>query len=146
MMLSGGSSRALSHLLLLFSCRSRHTNSALGPEVQPVCSSDLFHDCIYEGLWKDNARRHNDKTPTFDVINTFGPDYKTIFVGDAFMSPYEVTYKGGSVEQWNEEPATVWLTRMLDHWPSSIWLNPRPEQRWEQLGRASWRERGCKCV
>ena len=90
-----------------------------------------FHNCIYEGLWKDNSRRHNEKTSTFDVINTYGPDYKAIFVGDAFMSPYEVTYKGGSVEHWNEEPATVWLNRMLDHWPSAIWLNPRPEQRWE---------------
>ena len=90
-----------------------------------------FHNCVYESLWKDNRRRQNERTPTWEVINTFGPDYKAIFVGDAFMSPYEVTYKGGSVEHWNEEPGAVWLTRMLDHWPHAIWLNPRPEQRWE---------------
>lgn len=90
-----------------------------------------FHNCIYEGLWKDNRRRHEQKTLTWDVINTYPTDYKVIFVGDAFMSPYEVTYKGGSVEHWNEEPGALWLTRMLDHWPSAIWLNPRPEARWE---------------
>jgi uncharacterized protein len=90
-----------------------------------------FHNCIYEGLWKDNRRRHEQKSPTWEVINTYPTDYKVIFVGDAFMSPYEVTYKGGSVEHWNEEPGALWLTRMLDHWPSAIWLNPRPEARWE---------------
>ena len=68
---------------------------------------------------------------TFDVINTYQNDYKVIFVGDAFMSPYEITYKGGSVEHWNEEPGVVWLQRMLDKWPDAIWLNPRPETRWD---------------
>jgi len=90
-----------------------------------------FHNCIYEGLWKDNRRRFDERAPTYDVINKFPQDYKAIFVGDAFMSPYEVTYKGGSVEHWNEEPGALWLSRMLDHWPDSIWLNPRPEQRWD---------------
>lgn len=90
-----------------------------------------FHNCIYEGLWKDNRRRFDERAPTYDVINKYPQDYKAIFVGDAFMSPYEVTYKGGSVEHWNEEPGALWLSRMLDHWPDSIWLNPRPEQRWD---------------
>ncbi len=90
-----------------------------------------FHNCIYEALWKDNHRRQTEKTPTFEVINTFPSDYKVIFVGDAFMSPYEITYKGGSVEHWNEEPGAVWISRMLDKWPDAIWLNPRPEARWE---------------
>jgi len=90
-----------------------------------------FHNCIYEALWKDNHRRQTDKTPTFEVINTFPSDYKVIFVGDAFMSPYEITYKGGSVEHWNEEPGAAWISRMIDKWPDAIWLNPRPEARWE---------------
>jgi len=90
-----------------------------------------FHNCIYEGLWKDNRRRFDERTSTYEVMNTFPNDFKAIFVGDAFMSPYEVTYKGGSVEHWNEEPGAVWLSRMIDHWPNSIWLNPRPEQRWD---------------
>jgi uncharacterized protein len=90
-----------------------------------------FHNCIYEYLWKDNRRRHDVRKETFDVINTYQNDYKVIFVGDAFMSPYEITYKGGSVEHWNEEPGVVWLQRMLDKWPDAIWLNPRPETRWD---------------
>lgn len=90
-----------------------------------------FHNCVYEYLWKDNRRRHDVRQSTWDVINTYQTEYKVIFVGDAFMSPYEITYKGGSVEHWNEEPGAVWLQRMLDHWPDAIWLNPRPETRWD---------------
>jgi uncharacterized protein with von Willebrand factor type A (vWA) domain len=90
-----------------------------------------FHNFTYEYMWRDNRRRHEQRTPTWDVINTYPKDYKVIFVGDAFMSPYEITYKGGSVEHWNEEPGLLWAQRMLDQWPNAIWLNPRPETRWE---------------
>jgi len=90
-----------------------------------------FHNFVYEYMWKDNRRRHEQRTTTWDVINTYPRDYKVIFVGDAFMSPYEITYKGGSVEHWNEEPGLLWAQRMIDQWPNAIWLNPRPETRWE---------------
>ncbi|MCF6302791.1 MAG: VWA domain-containing protein [Devosiaceae bacterium] len=89
-----------------------------------------FHNCLYEGVWKDNARRHEDKISTFDILNKFGPDYKTIFVGDAAMSPYEVVYPGGAVEHWNEESGETWLRRALDHWINSIWINPVAENSW----------------
>ncbi len=49
-------------------------------------------------MWKDNRRRHNEKMQTFDVLHKYPHDYKIVFVGDATMSPYEVTYPGGSVE------------------------------------------------
>jgi uncharacterized protein with von Willebrand factor type A (vWA) domain len=90
-----------------------------------------FHNCVYEYLWKDNRRRHDVRAETYEVINKYQTEYKVIFVGDAFMSPYEVTYKGGSVEHWNEEAGATWLQRMLDQWPDAIWLNPRPETRWD---------------
>ena len=90
-----------------------------------------FHNCVYEYLWKDNRRRHDVRADTYEVINTYQTEYKVIFVGDAFVSPYEITYKGGSVEHWNEEAGAVWLQRMLDQWPDAIWLNPRPETRWD---------------
>jgi uncharacterized protein with von Willebrand factor type A (vWA) domain len=89
-----------------------------------------FHNCIYEGLWKDNLRRNSDRMPTFDVLHRYGGDYKAIFVGDATMSPYEITYPGGSVEHWNEEPGGVWLKRVCDAFQSHVWLNPAPEQYW----------------
>jgi uncharacterized protein with von Willebrand factor type A (vWA) domain len=89
-----------------------------------------FHNCLYEGVWKDNRRRHAEVIPTFDVLHRYGPDYKAIFVGDAAMSPYEIAHPGGSVEHWNGEAGAVWLQRALQQWPSTIWLNPSAERLW----------------
>ena len=90
-----------------------------------------FHNCPYEKLWKDNRRRHEDFLATWDVLHTYGNDYKLIFVGDASMSPYEIVYPGGSVEHWNEEPGKNWLERMLSIYPHAAWLNPVPEKNWQ---------------
>jgi hypothetical protein len=90
-----------------------------------------FHNFIYEALWKDNRRRHTEKTPTLDIAHKYGPDYKLIFVGDATMSPYEIAYPGGSVEHWNEEAGAVWIRRLLNSYPKAVWLNPEPRERWE---------------
>ncbi len=90
-----------------------------------------FHNCLYESVWKDNRRRHNEKTPTWDVLHKYPHDYKVVIVGDATMSPYEITYPGGSVEHWNEEPGAVWLERFTRIYEHAIWLNPVPERHWE---------------
>ena len=90
-----------------------------------------FHNCLYEGVWKDNKRRHSEKMDTWDVLHTYPADYKVIMVGDATMSPYEVTYAGGSVEHWNEEPGALWLQRVLNVYESAVWLNPVDQQYWE---------------
>ena len=90
-----------------------------------------FHNCVYEGVWKDNHRRHNEKLSTWDVIHNYGPDYKLVFVGDASMSPYEIARPGGSVEHWNEEAGTVWMERLLNTWSRAVWLNPLPEEHWD---------------
>ena len=90
-----------------------------------------FHNCLYETVWRDNRRRRQETFPTFDLIRTYGSDYRVIFVGDAAMSPYEIAMKGGSVEHWNEEAGAVWLDRMLAHFPKVAWLNPAPEQHWQ---------------
>ncbi|TPK46037.1 VWA domain-containing protein [Mesorhizobium sp. B2-5-4] len=89
-----------------------------------------FHNCIYEGVWKDNRRRHAEVIPTFDLLHKYGPDYKVIVVGDASMSPYEIAHPGGSVEHWNPEAGTVWLGRLLQQWPNAVWLNPESENNW----------------
>jgi uncharacterized protein len=89
-----------------------------------------FHNCPYEGLWKDNKRRFAERTPTWDVLHKFPHDYKIVYVGDAAMSPYEITHPGGSVEHFNEESGAVWLHRMTNTYPSSVWLNPVPEKQW----------------
>jgi uncharacterized protein with von Willebrand factor type A (vWA) domain len=89
-----------------------------------------FHNCLYEGVWKDNKRRHSEVTPTYDVLHKYGSDYKVIFVGDASMSPYEIATPGGSVEHWNPEAGIVWLNRTIEHWPNSIWINPVQQKHW----------------
>ena len=89
-----------------------------------------FHNCLYETVWKDNRRRHTEKLNTWDVLHKYSSDYKIIFVGDATMSPYEITYPGGSVEHWNEEPGAIWLQRLKTAFPRHAWLNPKPERVW----------------
>ncbi|MBA3676243.1 MAG: VWA domain-containing protein [Sphingosinicella sp.] len=89
-----------------------------------------FHNCVYEGVWKDNRRRFTERTPTWDILHKYGHDYKLIFVGDASMSPYEITHPGGSVEHYNEEAGLVWMQRMARTYPSAVWLNPMKEQYW----------------
>jgi uncharacterized protein len=89
-----------------------------------------FHNCPYEGVWKDNRRRFTERTPMWDVLHKYGHDYKLIFVGDASMSPYEITHSGGSVEHFNEESGTVWMQRLTNTYPAAAWLNPVPEAHW----------------
>jgi uncharacterized protein with von Willebrand factor type A (vWA) domain len=89
-----------------------------------------FHNCLYEGVWKDNRRRFTERTPTWDVLHKYGHDYKLIFVGDASMSPYEITHPGGSVEHFNEEAGAVWMHRITNTYPAAAWLNPVPEKHW----------------
>ena len=90
-----------------------------------------FHNCLYEGVWKSNARRWGEVTPTWEVLHRYGPDYKCIFVGDASMSPYEITHRGGANEHWNDEAGYIWLERAREQWRDHTWLNPLPEAQWD---------------
>jgi uncharacterized protein len=90
-----------------------------------------FHNCLYETVWKDNRRRHAEKLNTYDVLHKYSSDYKVIFVGDATMSPYEITYPGGSVEHWNEEAGAVWIDRVAQIYEHMVWLNPTAERHWQ---------------
>ena len=89
-----------------------------------------FHNCLYEGVWKDNKRRWQEQTSTYDVLNKYGSDYKVVIIGDASMSPYEVAMAGGAVEHWNPESGEVWLRRLFAQYPDTVWLNPVKEQYW----------------
>ncbi|MCC7456770.1 MAG: VWA domain-containing protein [Nitrospira sp.] len=90
-----------------------------------------FHNFLYERVWKDNRRRMQEKIATWDVMHKYGQDYKLVFVGDATMSPYEITYPGGSVEHTNPEAGAIWLQRMLEIYEHAVWINPQPEAHWE---------------
>jgi|TARA_B110000908_G_scaffold93397_1_gene110646 uncharacterized protein with von Willebrand factor type A (vWA) domain len=89
-----------------------------------------FHNCLYEGVWRDNRRRWDAQMDTQEILRTYAPDYKCIFVGDASMSPYEIAYPGGANEHWNAESGQVWLERAREQWKSHLWINPIPEQYW----------------
>ncbi len=89
-----------------------------------------FHNCLYEFVWRDNRRRWSERIATRELLNTYGTDWKCIFVGDAAMSPYEILYPGGANEHWNEEAGEVWLRRAREAWPDNVWLNPLPETHW----------------
>jgi uncharacterized protein with von Willebrand factor type A (vWA) domain len=89
-----------------------------------------FHNCIYEEVWKDNRRRFAEKTATLDILHKFGHDHKLVIVGDASMSPYEISHRGGAIEHFNEEAGAVWIQRLTQTYPAAAWLNPVPEQHW----------------
>jgi uncharacterized protein len=107
-----------------------------------------FHNCPYETVWKDNRRRTSERIPTWDLLHKYGHDYKLVLVGDASMSPYEITHAGGSVEHYNEEAGATWLQRLTTTYPAAIWLNPVPEQYWNytssiQVVRTLMHDRMC---
>jgi len=90
-----------------------------------------FHNFVYESMWKDGRRRHGERTPTLEILRTYPPDYRVIFVGDASMSPYEIMQPGGSIEHWNDEAGAVWMQRITQRFPKHVWLNPEPENHWD---------------
>ena len=97
-----------------------------------------FHNCPYGHLWRDNGRRRDHKVATWELIHTYPPDWKLVIVGDAAMSPWEITAPGAAVEEWNEEAGAVWMDRLLDRWPAAVWLNPSPARHWpwtESIGQ-----------
>ncbi|MBI4967605.1 MAG: VWA domain-containing protein [Rhodospirillales bacterium] len=90
-----------------------------------------FHNCPYDFMWKDNRRRHDEKIPTWDILRTYGADWKLVLVGDASMSPYEILYPGAAVEYWNEEPGSQWMQRLVDTFPRAAWINPVAPHSWK---------------
>jgi uncharacterized protein with von Willebrand factor type A (vWA) domain len=90
-----------------------------------------FHNFLYETVWRDNHQRHNERLSLPRIMRTYGHDYKLVIVGDASMSPYEIFYRGGMVDDWNEEPGATWLQRLLATYSSAIWINPEPEKHWD---------------
>ena len=89
-----------------------------------------FHNCVYEGVWKDNRRRRDEVLPTWELLHRLGPEWRCVFVGDATMSPYEIAHPGGAIEHWNDEPGALWLERVTGHFPQHAWINPVPEPYW----------------
>ena len=90
-----------------------------------------FHNCIYENIWKNNNRRHSEYLETENLLRIYSKNTKLIFIGDALMSPYEITYPGGSVEHWNEKPGVFYINRLVNYFDKVVWLNPEQRQNWQ---------------
>ena len=90
-----------------------------------------FHNCVYENIWKNNNRRHSEYFETENLLRTYSKNTKLIFIGDALMSPYEITYPGGSVEHWNEKPGVFYINKLVNYFDKVIWLNPEQKQNWQ---------------
>ena len=90
-----------------------------------------FHNCVYENLWKNNNRRHSEHLETENLLRIYSKNTKLIFIGDALMSPYEITYPGGSVEHWNEKPGVFYINKLVNYFDKAVWLNPEQRQNWQ---------------
>jgi uncharacterized protein with von Willebrand factor type A (vWA) domain len=90
-----------------------------------------FHNFIYDSVWKDNNRRFDQQIPVLDILNKYSKDYKVIFVGDAAMAPWEITYRGGSIEHNNEEAGQAWMQRLMNSFEKIVWINPTHREHWD---------------
>ncbi len=90
-----------------------------------------FHNCVYENIWKNNNRRHSEYLETENLLRTYSKNTKLIFIGDALMSPYEITYPGGSVEHWNEKPGVFYINKLVNYFNKVVWLNPEQRKNWQ---------------
>ena len=129
---------AVKLLLFLDVGGSMDAHVAQAEELFSACRSEFrhlehfyFHNCIYEGVWKDNRLRHAERIPTLDLIHKYDSSHKLVIVGDAAMSPYEVTHPGGSIEHFNEEAGAAWIERLTAAYRSAAWINPTPEAYWD---------------
>ncbi len=89
-----------------------------------------FHNCVYQEIYQDMGTM--DAVKTAGLLQTMDSDYKLIMVGDAFMSPYELSSRGGAIDYYyyNEVPGLEWLKRLADHFHHAVWLNPMPTSAW----------------
>jgi len=89
-----------------------------------------FHNSIYDKLYTDIERYKS--VDTEHILRTLEPNYKLILVGDARMSPYELTQKYGAIDYFerNELPSITWLKRIAEHFTHVAWLNPDQPKYW----------------
>ena len=66
------------------------------------------------------------------MLKSLDHTWTLIFVGDAWMSPYELTHTGGAIFYGHQNTVTglEWLLRLKRKCPKSAWLNPEPERIW----------------
>lgn len=91
----------------------------------------FFHNCIYERLYTDMTRFTGSSTER--VLGQVDETWSVVLVGDAWMSPYELSHPGGAIYygHHNRRPGMEWLRDVRSRCPKSVWLNPEPHRVWE---------------
>lgn len=89
-----------------------------------------FHNCPYGKLYTDMQRRVSVETS--EVLARVDETWRCIIVGDAAMAPYELMDVGGSIDMYylNADAGIVWLKRIKEKIPRTVWLNPDPARYW----------------
>ncbi|MBW2242320.1 MAG: VWA domain-containing protein [Deltaproteobacteria bacterium] len=93
-----------------------------------------FHNCPYELLGTTAALLRRDAVPTGDVLRKLDPRWKVMIVGDAAMHPAELMEEFGNIDprRTAETSGMDWLHRINDHFERAVWLNPDPQDVWDQ--------------
>lgn len=92
--------------------------------------SRFFHNCPYEFLFTDIYKGQGE--PTGELLARLDASWSVLLVGDAWMSPYELTHPGGAINlyHYNRIPGLEWLQRFRQRCPRSVWLNPEEQRIW----------------
>ena len=92
----------------------------------------FFHNCIYQDIYVEPSCLPKHAVKTEEFLRTLGSEYRVIFLGDASMAPSELLMVDGCIDWYysNDEPGIVWLKRLANHFPHSVWLNPMPSDYW----------------
>lgn len=91
----------------------------------------FFHNCPYERLYRDFSQLKGIETE--DVLAKIDATWTVIFVGDAYMHPFELTQVGGAIyyAHENEKTGLWWIQQFRDRSPKrTVWLNPEPPRIW----------------
>lgn len=92
-----------------------------------------FHNCIYDNIYRAARMTRADALPTADVLRRLDNRWKVLVVGDAAMHPAELIEPHGGIDPrtTSPTPGVEWLHRIADHFDRSVWLNPDPQQHWD---------------
>lgn len=89
-----------------------------------------FHNAPTGWLYRDYATW--DRSPIEEVVSTWTPQHRVLFVGDASMAPWELF--GAAPRVYGEAGAMSaldWLGRIRLSCPASVWLNPDSPRYWD---------------
>jgi uncharacterized protein with von Willebrand factor type A (vWA) domain len=91
----------------------------------------FFHNCPYGRLYSDML--NYEALGTDEVLKQIDRTWTVLFVGDAWMSPFELTHENGAISYYerNKRTGLEWLKLFRDKTEKIAWLNPEPKRIWQ---------------